>query len=433
MSEADRAPTVEEPRLATRDRTRRRPRLPLRVTVALPLALTGLFALLVTGNTLRPFDRITTIEARMGSKSDFFKDPEVQRLLLEHGIRVDIHRLGSRANATISMQGMDVVFPSGQPAAKLVLNRMDHSVRSVRPFATPLVLGTFRDYAETLRRMDVAIPQPVEGDTETLYYDLDMRKFMDLLDGLDDGRETADQDRDGTPERADTWNGIGFDRDGLRSNSGRVLVRTSDVCDSNSAGTYLSILAFVANGDSTPGAGAADAATARKEADEVARRIKPLIDLQGMWADEQADGYFSDLGESIAPISVIYEHQYLAHQIEHARTHGGQDSRRVLLYPSPYALTEPQLISLNDKGDRLVRIIQDDPALRQRALELGFRVRFSGKDGTSEQLNTYLRGHGIQVPRQNRDQSKVYEPDLDVLEEIIDSVGSCPPPVQDTP
>ncbi|GCB49855.1 hypothetical protein [Streptomyces sp. NL15-2K] len=432
-SEADRPRLAEEPRLATRDRARRRPRLPLHVVVALPLALAGLLALLVTGNALRPFDRITTIEARMASKSDYFKDPEVQRLLLEHGIRVDIHRLGSRGIATQSLKGMDVVFPSGQPAAKLILDRQDRSVDSVRPFVTPLVFGTFRDYAETLRKAGVATPQPATAGGRTLYYDLDMGKFMDLLDGLDEGRETGDQDEDGTPERADTWNGIGFDEAGGRSNSGRVLVRTSNVCESNSAGAYMSILAFVANGDSTPGAGEADEDKAMKEAEKVARKIKPLIDLQGMWADEQAESYLSDLGESIAPISVIYEHQYLAHQIDYEHKHHRQDTDRVLLYPTPYALTEPQLISLSDKGDKLVRIIEDDTELRRRAIELGFRVRFSGEDGTSDQLNTYLREHGIQVPTPNRDQTKVYEPDLDVLEEIINSVGTCPPPVQDTP
>ncbi|MFJ7072912.1 hypothetical protein [Streptomyces sp. NPDC098781] len=435
-SEADRPRTAREPRLRTRDRDRPRSRLPIHVLIALPLALTGLIALLVTGNALRPFDRITTIEARMASKSDYFKDPEVQRLLLKHGLRVDIHRLGSRGIATQSLAGMDAVFPSGQPAAKQILERQDGSVRSVRPFVTPLVLGTFRAYAETLEKAGVATAQPAQGGARTLYYDLDMRKFMGLLDGRtgEKNEQTiGDQDRDSAPERADTWNGIGFDRAGGRSNSGRVLVRTSSVCESNSAGTYLSILAFVKNGDSTPGAGQTDQATAKKDARDVAAKIKPLIDLQGMWADEQADSYLSDLGESIAPISLIYEHQYLAHQIEYEQKYGKQDTDRVLLYPTPYALTEPQLISLNEKGDRLVRVIENDPELRQRAIELGFRVRFSGEEGTSDQLNAYLGEHGIQVPTPNRDETKVYEPDLDVLQEIINFVGSCPEPVLDAP
>jgi hypothetical protein len=152
-----------------------------------------------------------------------------------------------------------------------------------------------------------------------------------------------------------------------------------------------------------------------------------------MWADEQADSYFSDLGESIAPVSVIYEHQYLAHQLEYQAQHHKQDTNRVLLYPTPYALTEPQLISLTEKGDKLSDLIETDPELRDRAVELGFRVRFNGEDGTSDHLNAYLRDHGIQVPRQNNDETKVYEPDLDVLEDIIDYVGKCPPPVQDAP
>ncbi|MFF4654415.1 hypothetical protein [Streptomyces sp. NPDC001381] len=93
MSDTGR-PAIEEPRLTTR-RVRRR-RVPRHVLVALPLALAGLISLLVSGNTLRPFEHITTLDAKMASKSDFFKDPEVRRLLLRHGIRVDIHRLGSR-------------------------------------------------------------------------------------------------------------------------------------------------------------------------------------------------------------------------------------------------------------------------------------------------------------------------------------------------
>jgi hypothetical protein len=409
----------------------RRRRVPRHVLAALPLAVAGLLSLLLTGNALRPFEQITTLEARMASKSDFFKDPEVQRLLLRHGIRVDIHRLGSRGIATQSLKGMDVVFPSGQPAAKLVLDRQQRSVHSVRPFVTPLVLGTFRAYADTLVKAGVATPQPAPDGGPTLYYDLDMPTFMGLLDGRAD---TTDQDRDGEPEGADTWNGIGYDNAGTHSNSGRVLVRTSNVCESNSAGTYLSLLAFVANRNSTPGAqNVDDPRLAQDAVTGLAARIKPLISLQGMWADEQAESYFSDLGESIAPISLIYEHQYLAHQLAHHGKHGKQDTSRVLLYPTPYALTEPQLISLTDRGDRLVRLLEKDEELRDRAIELGFRVRFSGEDGTSERLNDHLRAHGIQVPVPNPDQTKSYEPDLDVLERIIDHVGTCPPPVQDTP
>ncbi|MVO84073.1 hypothetical protein GPA10_04645 [Streptomyces sp. p1417] len=417
MSDHPRPPT-EEPRLTTRRPARSRPRHPLHVVAAMPLALAGLLALLVSGNALRPFDRIATVDGKMASKSDYFKDPEVRRLLLKHGIRVDIHRLGSRGIATQSLRDMDVVFPSGQPAATLIKKRQQRTPKTARPFVTPLVLGTFRDYARTLVAAGVARPQRAPGGAETLYYDLDMRKFMQLI-------------RD-----EKTWNGIDFTAHSRRSNAGRVLVRTSSVCESNAAGTYLSILAFVQNGNQAPGTESRNRPVRRITGDpvlDVATEVKPLINLQGMAADEQADSYFSDEGEAIAPVSLIYEHQFLKHQVDHQEKRGEQDSSRVLLYPSPHALTEPELISLDDDGDRLTDLMETDDDLRRRAIELGFRVRFSGEDGTSEQLNAYLREHEVQVPTPNPDQTKVDAPDLDALERIINHVGSCPPPGQEGP
>ncbi|MFE6401478.1 hypothetical protein [Streptomyces alboflavus] len=414
-STPDRTPG-EEPRLTTRRPTRRRTRHPRHVLAALPLAVAGLLALMISGNALRPFERITTIDGKMASKSDFFKDPEVQRLLLKHGIRVEIHRLGSRGIATQSLRGMDVVFPSGQPAAKLILQRQQRSVRTARPFVTPLVLGTFRDYAKTLVARGVARPQKAAGGGDTLYYDLDMHAFLKLI------------------EEERTWNDVGFRDHSRRSNGGRVLVRTSSVCESNAAGTYLSILAFVKNGNQAPGTERTKGAERPASGDPVlgvAARVKPLINLQGMAADEQADSYFSDEGESIAPVSLVYEHQFLKHQVDHQKKRGQQDDRRVLLYPSPHALTEPEMISLGEEGDRLTDLMESDAALRRRAIELGFRVRFSGEDGTSEQLNAYLREHEVQVPTPNPDQTKVDAPDLDALERIINHVGSCRPPGQD--
>ncbi|MGP4086329.1 hypothetical protein [Streptomyces sp. KR55] len=424
----DRTSTIEEPRLTTRRTTPRR--VPRLVVAALPLALAGLLSLLISGNALRPFERITVVESRMASKSDYFKDPEVERLLLKHGIRVDIRRLGSRGIATRSLKGLDVVFPSGQPAAKLILDRPDDTGQSVRPFVSPLALGTFRDYAETLVQAGVATAQQPTGRDPTIYYDLDMEKFMTLLDGVDD----PDDSKDGKGKKADTWNGIGYEDVARhnRSNSGSVLVRTSNVCESNAAGTYLSMLAFVANDDKIPGSNHPnDPERAKEEVDRIAAEIKPLVSLQGMWADEQADSYFSDLGESLAPISLIYEHQFLAHQIAHHAKRGEQDTSRVLLYPKPYALTEPQLISLSPDGDRLVELIREDEELRQRALELGFRIRFNGEDGASEQLDAYLSERGIQVPVPNRDQTKALEPGLETLQDIINYVGDCPPPNPD--
>ncbi|WP_372347367.1 hypothetical protein [Streptomyces sp. KL116D] len=66
--------TVTEPRLATR-RARGRRRHPWHILVATPLAVAGLVALTVTGNALRPFDRIDVIEAKMASSRTTSRTP----------------------------------------------------------------------------------------------------------------------------------------------------------------------------------------------------------------------------------------------------------------------------------------------------------------------------------------------------------------------
>ncbi|MER5523575.1 hypothetical protein ABT075_03040 [Streptomyces sp. NPDC002677] len=77
-------------------------------------------------------------------------------------VTADEPRLGlGRRPRRRFLKGMDVVFPSGQPAAKMILDRQQGvSAKSARPFVTPLVLATFREYAETLVKAGVAGPQP---------------------------------------------------------------------------------------------------------------------------------------------------------------------------------------------------------------------------------------------------------------------------------
>ncbi|MFD0394396.1 hypothetical protein ACFQ3Z_26955 [Streptomyces nogalater] len=134
------------------------------------------------GHAALPFERIVTIQAKMASKADFFEDPEVRRLLVRHGYRVHLTRMGSRGIATQRYDGYDIVFPSGQPAADLITSRRaaeGHPATTYRPFVSPIVLGTYREYAETLREAGIATPLPgVPAGAEPMYYSLDMRKFL---------------------------------------------------------------------------------------------------------------------------------------------------------------------------------------------------------------------------------------------------------------
>ena len=390
-----------EPRLVVNRPERSRLRRTL--ALALPVPVTGFVLLLSSGHLLMPLDRIVTIEAKMASKRDFFEDPEVRRILMEHGFRVHITNMGSRDIATQGVEGYDVVFPSGQPAADVITKKRAEAgdpVLAYRPFVSPIVLGTYRAYAETLKDKKVATPQRnTSGGGKPLYYTLDMRAFLKL---------TASGTR---------WKDIGIENHGVR-NGNKILAQTSNICQSNSGGTYLGLVAFVRKDNDAPN----DTA----EAEALARQIKPLLVEQGLPSAEMAGTYLSPNGKGISPIAVFYEHQYLAHQIRHQTAKGGPDTDRVLLYPDTRFVTEPQLVALTRDGERLGELVSGNAELQARAVELGFRPRDATADSISDQLARYLTDRRIQAPVTSADDTKAVLPSLDILERMIQIVGDCP-------
>ncbi|MFI0774178.1 hypothetical protein [Streptomyces sp. NPDC021212] len=382
-------------------------------TLALPLAfalvVAGTVRLASAGHLFLPFQPVTTLEGRLGSKAVLFEDPEVTRILLRNGIRVHTLSAGSREVAVGSLDGYDFAFPSGPAAGRLITDAREARGQysdSKWPLETPLVLATYRPYAETLRKAGMATPQSPSGGGKPLYYSLDMDKFLD------------------TTERGETWNDLGIGKQGIR-NGNVVLARTSDLCQSNSAGTYLSLVAYTRNGGKVP------AGTA--EAEKVARRIKPLLTAQGSAGADLFQQYSAHKDPTRDPIVVVYEHQYLAYQARYGAARHRYDSDRVLLYPRVPMMTRPQFIMLSHKADRLAELLVGDPALRSRATALGFRVLGSGSDGGgslgTEALRTYLRRQGVPPPPAEpagHDETKAGTPKPTVLERMLRIVDDCP-------
>ncbi|KUL42715.1 hypothetical protein ADL12_09570 [Streptomyces regalis] len=382
--------------------------------MALPVPVIGLVLLVAGGNLLLPLRQVVTIEAKMASKRDFFQDPEVERLLMKHGFRVHITSMGSREIANQDFEGYDVVFPSGQPAADLISRERAEANRPVllyRPFVSPIVLATYRNYAEALVDAKVASAQPTPAG-RPMYYTLEMQKFLHLARGI---KKDGDEPRKAGGYR---WDEIDPDEEHVR-NGNKILAQTSDICESNSAGTYLGLVAFVENQN--------DAPDDEQEAAKLAQKIKPLLVEQGLPSSERAETYLSPDGQSIAPISVIYEHQFLAHQIRHQAQKGSADDERVLLYPSTRFVTEPQLVALTGDGARLGELVSEDPELQHRAMELGFRARNTNSGGTTgDELTEFLTERHIPVPTTSSDDTRAVLPPLTLLEQMIKIVGDCP-------
>lgn len=399
-------PVIEEPRLAVRRQSSslwsRRSLLVVFLPV-LAAVLTGVAVLAVSGNVLLPFERVVVIEGKMASKRDFFEDEEVQRLLLKHHIRVHITSSGSREVAIRDISSYDFVFPSGQPAGDLITSRRaakNQYVKVHRPFVSPIVLATYREYAETLQAAKIATAQRASGKDQQLYYVLDMRKFLESVDNRK------------------RWNDIGIQDRGI-TNANRILAQSPDVCGANSAGTYLALVAFTWRGknDEMP--------DTDKEADDRAVAIKHLLE-QGLPAADVFRTYLSPEGKGIAPVVVAYEHQYLTYQLQYQAESKQLDSERVLLYPDSQFVTQPQFIALNREGDRLGELITRDPELRQRAMELGFRILDPSGEVAGDQLSQFLRQRRIPVPSMEGDNTRSSMPRLRFLERMISIVGDCP-------
>ncbi|MET9468224.1 hypothetical protein ABZY44_26245 [Streptomyces sp. NPDC006544] len=396
LSIVDPADVFEEPSLGIAGRrpfflARRRFRRVAAFPFAVLVLATGILAL--TGNLPVPGVPVVELKGRVASKADLFTDPEVRRILMRHRIKVTVDVAGSRQVAEGDLSQYDFVFPSGQAAADTIKERREaaHEHAMIKlPFTSPLVIATYRAYAEALVGRGAATPQGT-ASADTLYYDLDLAKFLDLA-------------------RSDTtWSNLGLNPG--RINNNVVAAYTSPYCDSNSAETYVSQVAFSYHGSRT-----VDEASA----DDVGRAVKPLLEAQGRPASDRFDSFVN--GEDSAPTPVVYEHQYLAYQLHHKSAKGKPDTTRVLLYPDSAFVTEPRIISLKPRADELAVLIDTDPELRKRATELGFHTGLDAHG--QDQLRTFLGSRNLPAPA-TVNRTRALLPSPKALETILQAVAGC--------
>jgi hypothetical protein len=395
-------PTPAEPVLTVVPPFYRRHPFLVRFLPVAVLAIVGVIALVASGTVALPLQRLVTLVGVGGSKLEYLDDPEVRAVLLRHHTAVRLTRLGSRESARVPLDGVDFVFPSGQPAAELVAQRREAAQAyssSHRVFVSPVVLATYREYAETLRAAGVATPQANQDPARPHYYDLDLARFLEL------GRTGR------------SWDDLGIGAKGFR-NGNTVLAQTSNVCATNSAATYLGLVSYVARGD-----------VPRSEPDavELARQIRPLLREQGLPTRSPDALYFIPEGRGIVPVVVIYEHQYLAYQLQRLDAGAELDGERVLLYPNATFQSEPTLVALTEDAQRLAEYLITDPVLRRRALELGYRVLDPSLGDSSEELPRFLAERGVPAPSMSASYTRALLPDVPLLEAMITTVGDCPP------
>jgi hypothetical protein len=386
--------STEEPSFTILDPPRsvfRRKRFLLPFGLSAGIALAGAIALFASGTVALPFQQITVVTAMMASKSVYFQDPEVRRILMANGIDVRVSDSGGSREIARDRQErvreFDFVMPSGQAAAELIRDRFGGRVYF--PFASPLVLGAFREYAEALEAEGVA-----KSQEDGLYYTLDMVKFV-KLSLPDDG---------GAPK---TWDKLKQPVD----NRNQIVAQSPNPCDSYSGSAWLGLVAFAANNSAAP---------TDKDALAVAQRIKPVFEIEGLHGSGIGTTFFYPDGRTSAPVGVMYEHQYMAHQFATVARTGKPDPERVLLYPDTHHRTEPWLIAFSPAGERVGDLIRNNADLRRRALELGFRL--DNQDSTA--LPDLLKERDLPEPVLSLTEGFLPKPPD--LETMIREVGRCP-------
>ncbi|WP_017624242.1 hypothetical protein [Nocardiopsis chromatogenes] len=270
-------------------------------------------------------------------KAPYFADPEVVDRLADLGYEVEVRTRGSRSIARADLDGADFGFPGSDPSAE-AFQREHGTEREYRPFYSPMVVLSHRPVAEALRGAGLA----AEEDDGT--WTLDMAAYLDL---------TADRTR---------WRdlpGGGYEGAGRSE----VLVRTTDPRTSNSAAMYLSVVAYLLNGEQVPQE-APDA--------EDAERIARLFLAQGAppESSKQPFDQYAALGAGHTPLLWAYEAQY-------AGTRGsgtGLPEGAVVMYPAPTTVSNHTLLPLTDAGDEVGRLLTEAPELQRLAAEHGFRT-----------------------------------------------------------
>ncbi|MEV8440139.1 hypothetical protein AB0425_22405 [Actinosynnema sp. NPDC051121] len=388
--------STEEPALAILDPPRsvfRRKRFLLPFGVSAGIALAGVIALFASGTVTLPFRKPVVVRAMMASKLVYFQDPEVRRIFLANGIDMQVTDSGGSREIIKDRQNrvgeFDFVVPSGQASGELIRGRFGG--RTYFPFSSPLVLGAFKEYAAALVNAGVAEEQEGSGG---LYYTLKMDSFV-KLSLPDAGRPVP------------TW----ADLDTRVDNRNQIVAQTPNPCDSYSGSAWLGLVAFAENGFVVPN---------EQTALEVARRIKPVFEIEGLHASAIGQTFFHPDGRTAAPVGVMYEHQYMAYQLAAVARTGEPDVERVLLYPDTNHRTEPWLIAFSPAGELVGDLVRNDPNLRRRALELGFRL----DDQNSSALTDLLEQRGLPEPRLSSTEG--FLPTPPQLEAMIREIGGCP-------
>jgi hypothetical protein len=266
------------------------------------------------------------------------QDAEVGAVFARERLRLDVTASGSRLMVAPPdrLAGHSFAFPGSAFLADRI-RRETGATRVHTAFTSPMAIASFGIIVDLLSRE--GITRQARGG----HWVFDLPVYLEKVAA-----------------------GLRFDR--IAGNSTyperrAVLVTTTHPAYSNSAAMYAAMASHALLG--RPVRDAADVAAVRG-------RVADLFVKQGSLDPSSADPFRAYLvgGVDAAPLVLIYEAQFLEAALDR---HPRLGSDRVLVYPEPTVLSTHTVVALDDRGDKVGRLLATDPDLQRRAARHGFR------------------------------------------------------------
>jgi len=325
--------------------------------------------------------RISVSVLTGSEKEKFLTDPELAKVLNAEGIAISVQKAGSREIASRpDLKSFDAAYPAGAPAA-VKIGQTTGSKRTYTSFYTPMAVASWKSLIPVLEASGLV------SQRDGVMYIADMAKLVGIMQ-----KGTRWKDLPGNTAYA-----VGKS----------VLISSTDVRKSNSAGMYLALASYLANGNNV--------VDNEADADKVAGSMVGLFSRQGFQESSSA-GPFEDytaMGIGKAPLVMIYEQQFL----EYILSHPNPNPDMVLLYPVPTILSKHTLVALSDNGARFAQVMISNPKVSSIAQHYGFRTQ------DSSELFTAVEARKLVIPHTVVD--VIDPPSYDILEKLINRIDAA--------
>ena len=315
----------------------------------------------------------------------------MQQIFNDNGLDVQVHSSGSWRMVTLDgLTDNDFAFPASQIAAQNIATHHSGSViASHQPFFSPMAIATFEPIMELLETAGVASKSPSGQWT------VDMAAYLDLV---------AEDTR---------WNQLAGAADYYNSPRS-VLITSTDIRSSNSAGMYLALASYVSAGNSV--------ISSTAQADTLLPELEHLFTAQGYTGSSSAapfEDYLSQ-GMGAVPMVMIYEGQFLEEQLSPtSRIADGM----VLAYPAPTIFSTHTGVTFSAEGERVMELLLTDPELARLLAEHGFRPQGTNAAAFATMLED--KGLTDQYGTASSFVNIAQEPTYEVLDYMLTRIGAA--------